>query len=175
MSSKKSLFPMILAAMFLALALILPFLTGQLQAFGKALCPMHIPVLLCGFFCGPWYGLAVGGIAPLLRFALFGMPQIMPTGLAMCFELGVYGLASGILYRLLPKKKTCIYAALIGAMIAGRLVWGAVMAVLTGIGKAAFGWQAFVSGAVLDAIPGILVQLVLIPVLVMVLEKRTVR
>ena len=59
---QKSLRRMILAAMFLALALVLPFFTGQIPQIGNALCPMHIPVLLCGFFCGPWYALAVGGI-----------------------------------------------------------------------------------------------------------------
>ena len=62
-SKQKSLRRMILAAMFLALALVLPFFTGQIPQIGNALCPMHIPVLLCGFFCGPWYALAVGGIA----------------------------------------------------------------------------------------------------------------
>ena len=65
---------MILAAVFLAMALVLPFLTGQIPQIGNALCPMHIPVLLCGFFCGPLYALSVGFISPLLRFFLFGMP-----------------------------------------------------------------------------------------------------
>ena len=66
--------------MFLALAMVLPFLTGQIPQIGNMLCPMHIPVLLCGFFCGPWYGGIVGGVAPLLRFVLFGMPPLFPTG-----------------------------------------------------------------------------------------------
>ena len=106
MSSKhKNLRQLILAAMFLTLALALPFLTGQIPQVGSALCPMHIPVLLCGFFCGPWYALAVGLVAPLLRFALFGMPPLMPTGIAMCFELATYGFVSGLLYKLLPGKK----------------------------------------------------------------------
>ena len=101
MSSKqtKPLYSMVLAALFLALAMVLPLLTGQIPQIGQALCPMHIPVLLCGFFCGPWYGLAVGAIAPLLRFLLFGMPPIMPTGVAMCFELAVYGLLAAVSLR----------------------------------------------------------------------------
>ena len=98
-------YKMVLAAMFLALAMVLPFLTGQIPQIGSALCPMHIPVLLCGFFCGPWYALAVGFIAPLLRFLIFGMPPIMPTGIAMCFELATYGFMVGFLYKKLPKKK----------------------------------------------------------------------
>lgn len=173
LNKNKSLFRLILAAMFLALAMVLPFLTGQIKQFGNALCPMHIPILLCGFFCGPWYGLGIGLIAPLLRFALFGMPPIMPTGVAMCFELAAYGFAAGMLYKLLPKKIPYIYVSLIGAMIVGRLVWGCAMLVLMGLGKAEFGWAAFLSGAVTNAIPGIILQIVLIPVLVMALKKYT--
>lgn len=173
MSSKKNLKNMILAAMFLAFALVLPFLTGQIPQIGNALCPMHIPVLLCGFFCGPWYGMAVGFIAPLLRFLIFGMPPLMPIGIAMCFELATYGLIAGVLYKLLPKKKLYIYVSLICAMLAGRVIWGAVRVVLYGLGKSEFGWAAFMSGAFLNAIPGIIVQIVLIPILVMALEKYT--
>lgn len=175
MLSKSRFFRMILGAMFLALALVLPFLTGQIPQIGNALCPMHIPVLLCGFFCGPWYGLIVGMIAPLLRFALFGMPPLMPTGIAMCFELATYGLVSGFLYRILPVKKWYIYVALIDTMVAGRIVWGIARVILYGLGKSQFGWAAFMSGAFLNAIPGIIVQIILIPVLVMTLEKYTSR
>ena len=113
------------AALFLALALVLPFLTGQIPEIGKALSPMHIPALLCGFLCGwPW-GLAVGFIAPLLRSVLFGMPAMFPGAVAMAFELAVYGGLAGLLYRLLPRKKRNVYITLIVSMIAGRLVWGA--------------------------------------------------
>lgn len=158
--------------MFLALALVLPFLTGQIPSIGNALCPMHIPVLLCGFFCGPVYGAAVGLVAPYLRFALFQMPPIMPKGISMSFELAAYGLFAGLLYRLLPKKKPYIYVSLVGAMLAGRLVWGTVRTVLYGLGKSEFGWTLFITEGFLNAIPGIIVQLVLIPVLVMTLRKQ---
>ena len=168
-SNKNSLLKLVLSALFLALALVLPFLTGQLKQLGNALCPMHIPVILCGFFCGPWYALAVGVIAPLLRFALFGMPPVIPTGLAMCFELAVYGITAGLLYRAFPKKKIFIYLTLILAMLAGRLVWGGVMTVLMGLGKTEFGWPMFFAGAFTNAIPGIVLQLVLIPLLVIIL------
>ena len=134
MSSKhKNLRQLILAAMFLTLALALPFLTGQIPQVGSALCPMHIPVLLCGFFCGPWYALAVGLVAPLLRFALFGMPPPMPTGIAMCFELATYGFVSGLLYKLLPGKKVFTYVTLIAAMLAGRIIWGIARVILAGL------------------------------------------
>lgn len=164
---------MILAAMFLAVALILPFLTGQIPQIGKALCPMHIPVLLCGFFCGPLYGLIVGFIAPLFRFLLFGMPVIMPAGIGMSFELAAYGFFAGLLYKLLPKKKISIYVALILAMLIGRVIWGIARVILMGLGKAEFGWAAFIAGGFINAIPGIIVQIVLIPILVMILKKYT--
>ena len=135
------------------------------------LSPMHIPVLLCGFVCGwPW-GLAVGLIAPMLRSVLFGMPTMYPTAIAMTFELAVYGALTGILYRLLPRKTWSVYAALILAMIGGRLVWGAAQYVLLLARGTAFTPELFLAGAVINAIPGIILHIVLIPVLVIVLEK----
>ena len=76
---KKFLRSLIYAALCLALCLYLPFLTGQIPQIGKALSPMHIPVLLCGFLCGWPYALAVGFIAPFLRFLLFHMPCLLYT------------------------------------------------------------------------------------------------
>ena len=158
-------------ALYLAIALALPFITGQIPEIGAMLCPMHIPALLCGFMCGwPW-GLAVGFIAPLLRGALFGMPVLFPTGIAMAFELAVYGGAAGWLYSVLPRKKWIIYVALVLSMIAGRLLWGLVHVVLAGLSGSEFTTALFLAGAVTNAIPGIALQLALIPVLVMAMER----
>jgi len=165
------LFKLVLASMFLALALVFPFLTGQVPQIGNMLCPMHLPVIMVGFLCGPIYGLVVGFIAPLLRFIIFGMPPIMPTGIAMSFELLTYGFVSGLLYEKLSKKKSNIYISLIIAMIAGRAIWGVSRVILYGLGKSAFGWQAFIAGAFTNAIPGIIVQIVLIPLLIMTFRK----
>lgn len=159
------------AAVCLALCLALPFLTGQIPEVGNMLCPMHLPVLLAGFLCGPWWGAVVGAVAPVYRYFLFGMPPIFPTGFAMCFELAVYGLVSGWLYRRLPDKKASMYAALAAAMTAGRVVWGLVMMMVAAGGTVQFTWAVFLSGAVLNAIPGIVLQLLLIPVLVLALRK----
>ena len=171
LKERSKLLRLIFSAMFLAIALVLPFLTGQIQSIGKMLCPMHIPVLLCGFFCGPWFGAAVGAIAPLLRSLLFGMPRLFPEGIAMCFELCTYGLIAGLLYYYLPKKPWCVYVSLIGAMLAGRAVWGIVRVILYGVGHIPFGWAAFLSGAFVMAVPGIIVQIILIPILVITLRK----
>lgn len=171
MSSKNRLLKLVLGGMFLALAIVFPFITGQIPKVGAALCPMHFPVLLCGFFCGPWTAAAVGFIAPLLRFALFGMPPLIPSGVSMCFELAAYGALAGLLYRLLPKKKGYIYLSLIGAMLGGRVIWGAVRVIMFGLGKSEFGWAAFLSGAFVNAVPGIILQLVLIPLIVMAIGR----
>ena len=158
------------AALFLALALVLPFLTGQIPQIGSALSPMHIPVLLCGFLVGwPW-GLAVGFIAPLLRSVIFGMPVMVPGAVAMAFELAVYGLVSGILYRLLPKKKWSIYVTLIVAMLAGRVIWGIARLIIAGLSGNSFTWALFLAGAFTNAVPGIILHIILIPVIVIVLE-----
>lgn len=161
------------AAVCLALCLVLPFLTGQIPQIGSALCPMHIPVLLAGFICGPWWAAAVGMVAPLLRHVLFGMPPIL-TALAMCFELAVYGLISGLLYGKMEKRLRNVYLSLVAAMILGRAIWGIGEVVILGITGGSFTWTAFVTGAVLNGIPGILVQIILIPVIVVTLRKANI-
>ena len=164
---------MVSAAVCLALCMVLPFLTGQIPQVGSALCPMHIPVLLAGFLCGSWWAMAVGAAAPLLRFALFGMPPIFPTGVAMCFELAAYGLVSGVLYARLPKKTANIYVSLLTAMLAGRAVWGIVRVVLSGVAGEPFTWTAFMAGAFINAVPGIIVHILLIPVIVLALRRAS--
>ena len=162
---------MTLAAMFLALAFIMPFITGQIPQIGSKLCPMHIPVLLCGFFCGAPWGLIVGFIAPLLRSLVLGMPPMFPTAFCMAFELATYGFIAGFLHSKFPKGNVYVYVELILAMIIGRLIWGLVMFTCMGFDTARFGMSAFLSGALFNAIPGIIVQLILIPILVVSLGK----
>ena len=175
MKKHSSTFNMILAALFLALAYVMPFLTGQIPEIGAMLCPLHIPVLLCGFFCGwPW-GLAVGFIAPLLRSLTLGMPPLFPTAVCMAFELATYGAITGFLHKVLPRRKPYILCSLLTAMVSGRLIWGAAMFICMGIQGSSFTFAAFLAGAVTNAIPGILLQLVLIPILVMVLDDPKVR
>ena len=160
-----------LSAMFLAMAFIMPFLTGQIPQIGSMLCPMHIPVLLCGFFCGAPCGIGVGFIAPLLRSITLGMPPMFPKAFCMAFELATYGFIAGCLYNRLPKKKINVYVSLISAMVIGRLVWGFVMFGCMGFDISQFGLSAFLAGAVLNAIPGIVIQIIFIPILVIALEK----
>ena len=171
MKKHNELLKMILSALFLATAYVLPFLTGQIPERGAMLCPMHLPVLLCGFICGPLWGGIVGATAPLLRSLTLGMPPLLPTAICMTFELAVYGALSGLMHGLLPRKKAYIYCSLLTAMATGRLVWGAAMFVCVVSGGGSFTFAAFIAGAVTNAIPGIIVQIVLVPLLVMVLDK----
>ena len=173
LKQKSAILRLVYSAVFLALAIILPLLTGNIQTIGKMLCPMHIPVLLCAFVCGPYWAAAVGFIAPLLRFLLFSMPP-MPNGIAMAFELLTYGLICGLMYKLLPKKFGFTYLSLIIAMIAGRLIWGASMLIISGVTSKAFTFPAFWAGAVTGSVPGIILQIVLIPPLALLLEKLNV-
>ena len=165
---------LVYAAVCLALCMVLPFLTGQIPEVGSMLCPLHIPVLLAGFLCGPLWAMGVGFIAPALRYLLFGMPPILPAGVPMMFELLAYGLVVGLLYRALPKKPGHVYTSLIGGMIAGRVIWGIAALIVYGAMSKPFTWTVFFAGAVVNAIPGIILHIILIPVLVFALQKANI-
>lgn len=162
---------MVLAAMFMALGLVLPFLTGQIPQIGNMMLPMHLPVLLCGLICGWQYGGIVGFVLPLFRYTLFSMPP-MPAGIAMAFELAAYGAVVGFLYA--RSRWQCVialYRCLIIAMIAGRVVWAAARIIMTGVTSVPFTWEIFLSGAFLTAIPGIILQLIVIPAIMVAMDR----
>ena len=169
---QKQIKKLTLSAMFIAIGIVLPMITGNIQQIGSMLLPMHIPVFLCGLICGWQYGLVVGAVLPLMRSVLFGMPPIYPVAIAMTFELATYGAVSGILYN--RSKWQCIialYRSIIAAMLAGRIVWGIAEVILLGVSGNTFTWSAFMAGAFFNAIPGIIVQLTLIPALMVALNK----
>lgn len=168
---KKNLKNLVFSAMFLALCMVLPLITGGIEQIGNAISPMHIPVLICGFVCGWQYGAVVGFVAPLLRSALFGMPVMYPVAAAMAFELTAYGLACGIMYKLMPKKNWCLYPSLIVSMLLGRLVWGAARYVMAGIDGSAFSFAMFLEGAFVTALPAIICHIAVVPPIVMLLKK----
>lgn len=171
----KSIYRLTLAGFFLAAGLILPFLTGQIQVIGSMLCPMHLPVLLCGLVCGWKYGLCVGFILPLLRNLLFGMPPFYPQAISMAFELAAYGLLVGLLYdRQKNQSVGAVFTALILAMLGGRIVWGLVMWLLTFGTQGAFTIPMFIAGAFTNALPGIALMLLLIPLIMGVLNQTGV-
>ena len=168
---REALRKMVLSAMFIAIGLILPFFTGQLPQIGSMLLPMHIPVLLCGLVCGWYYGAFVGLILPVTRFLLFSMPPLYPTALSMSIELCVYGLVIGLVYGLFRKQSPLrVYAAMIPAMLLGRLAWGGAQMALLGLQGTPFTLEAFLAGAFINAVPGIILQFLLIPSVMTILH-----
>ncbi|MBE6694754.1 MAG: ECF transporter S component [Ruminococcaceae bacterium] len=165
------LYRIVLSGLFLALALIFPFLTGQIKTFGNMLLPMHIPIFLCGFICGAPCGAAVGFAAPLLRSLMFGMPALFPTAVAMAIELCVYGAVSGAMYRALPKRLPYLYLSLFSAMLVGRAVWGLASILLYRLAGSEFSWSLFLGGALIHAVPGIVIQFIIVPLLVRLANK----
>lgn len=160
------------AAICLALCVVLPFLTGGIPAIGKRFAPMHFPVLLCGFVAGPFWGAAVGVIAPFLRLLIAGAPALYPDAIRMAVELCVYGLASGLFYRYLPKKTVGIYVSLVCAQFFGRLAWGLTQLALSILDPTlAYSPELVVAMTVTPSLYGILIQLLLIPPIVIAMQR----
>lgn len=172
MKSRDFIKKLVLGAMFIAVGIVLPFFTGQIPQIGQMLLPMHIPVFLCGLICGGKYGLAVGFILPFMRSMLFSMPPIFPDAAAMAFELAAYGFISGFLYQ--NARWHCIKSLLrcmVAAMLGGRIVWGIAMVLFLGTGTNGFSAAAFFAGAFINAVPGIVLQFIFIPSVMLALDK----
>ena len=166
----------ILSAMFLAIGIVLPLFTSQIKEIGDTLLPMHLPVMLCGLICGGTYGLLCGFIMPFLRAITFGMPPLYPNAVWMAFELATYGFIIGFVYnRFKTKNILSVYISLVISMICGRCVWGIVKAILLGFGEKAFTFAAFITGGIIDAFPGIVIQLILIPVIMNFIKLKDKR
>ena len=174
MQKQTHLYRLVLTAVLLAVGFVLPYLTGQIPAIGKVVSPLHIPVLIAGLTCGPVYGAALGAALPLLRGMILVLPRLMPTAVAMAFEMAGYGLMTGLMYALLrrsiPVKNhlPAMLGALVIAMAAGRCLGGAAMAVLLG-GQYTF--AAFVAAYFTGTAVGAVIHLILVPAVVTALEK----
>ena len=161
---------MIFTALFIAFGVILPVAFHSVPEAGKVFLPMHLPVLLCGILCGFPYGLACGIITPLLASLVNGRPQGAML-LSMLCELATYGGVAGVLMHLVRTKNTYvrIYTALIGAMLAGRIVYGILNGLLFQVGD--YSMQGWLASSFVTALPGIAIQLVLIPVLLFAFDR----
>ena len=157
---------MVLAALFLALGVVLPSLTGAIKEIGDSLLPLHLAVMLCGVICNWQYATAIGAVLPFLRAAFFGMPPLYPNAVWMALELATYGFVIGFLFSLRKKySRVYLLVCLVCSMLAGRVVWGAAKALLLGVADKPFGFEAFLVGGFADAVPGIILQLVLVPLI----------
>ena len=158
---------MVLAGMFLAVGIVLPSITGSIKEIGDSLLPLHLVVMLCGVICGWQYALPVGLVLPFLRSAFFRMPPFYPNAVWMALELATYGFLIGSLFTMRKKySRVWLLVCLVCAMLAGRVVWGIAKAILLGIAGKPFGMQAFVIGGFVDAVPGIILQFILVPLIV---------
>lgn len=169
---RKTLYNITLTALFFAIGLVLPFFTAQIKQIGSMLLPMHLPVMLCGLVCSWRYGASLGALLPITRSFMFGMPTIYPHALSMSIECAVYGFVIGFMFERFRRKNIpSVYISLICAMIVGRIVKGAFTALLLGVAGNAYTLSMFISGTFLNAIPGIILQLILIPAVMIVLDR----
>jgi len=171
MNTKKITF----GALIVAISVLLPqafHFAGQ-QA-GQIFLPMHIPVLLGGFILGPGYGLAIGILSPVLSSLLTSMPPMAKLPF-MILELAAYGFASGLLYGFLKRKKAhttiAAYISLIAAMAAGRLVYALSLFVAAEMLGIACDGPAAAVASVVTGIYGIAIQIIIIPPIVIMLER----
>ncbi len=163
---------LILSAMFLAMGIVLPFLFGQIPQIGGMLLPMHIPVFLCAMICGWEYGVPMAIALPLFRSLLFSRPNLYPDATAIALEMAIYAFVSGYLYRSSACKSIkALYKSLIVAMILGRIVRVATQLILLNIGDIPFSFGAVLSGILVTGIPGIILQLIVIPATMVMLQR----
>ncbi|WP_034422192.1 ECF transporter S component [Thermanaerosceptrum fracticalcis] len=159
----------ITAGLLIALGLVLPMAFHTFGMGGPVFLPMHIPVLLGGFVLSPLYALLVGMVTPIASSVLTSMPPLFPGAVQMMFELGTYGLVISYLYH---KRNISLFPTLLTGMLAGRFVAGAVnYLLLTQFLAKAFKLKVFLTAAFVTAVPGIIIQLVIIPIMVRLLEK----
>ncbi len=161
-----------LTAMFLALGMVLPMAFGQIPRIGSMLLPMHIPVFLCAFICGWPYGVTVAILLPLIRSLLFSRPALYPDAVAIACEMATYALVAGVIYARAKCRNTgMVYLSLAVAMVAGRVVRTVVQLALLNLSDIPFSYSAFFMGTLVAGIPGVILQLLIIPA-VMLLFRR---
>ena len=159
----------VLAALCIALCVVLPIAFHSIPDAGSVILPMHIPVLLCGMICGWPYGFICGLLGPLVSSVLTGMPPMAYLP-AMMVECATYGLATGLLLKFVRTHNLTadLYISLIGAMLLGRVVSGVAKALIFSPGMAMSVW---ITSNFVTALPGIVIQLVLIPQIIRILMK----
>lgn len=164
----------VLSSLFIALGIVLPFLTGSNQQLGSVFLLMHIPTLIAGLVLGYKYGLIVGLITPILRSVVVGMPPLFPIALVMMFELGAYGFSIGLSHKFLPKHPVFVYVSLVIALLFGRIIWGLAASVIYPLGGMMFTFDKFIAAGFVVSLPGIAIQIVLVPLLYLYLKKTHV-
>jgi len=166
MNTRKTVY----SGVFIALGIIIPQIFHYIggPALGSIILPMHLPVIVAGFICGPLAGVLTGILTPVLSSTITGMPPV-PKLWFMIIELAAYGGLSGLLYF---KMKMNIILSLILSMIAGRIIYGGAFIIAVNLFGINLPPALGVTGALIKGIPGIILQLILIPVIIVVLERN---
>ncbi len=170
MYEKNNTKKIVIAGLLLAIGIIIPSIFHLTGMPGKMFLPMHIPVLIGGFLLQPWMALALGILTPLLNSFITGMPVLFPSAIIMVFELGIYGFMASLAYR---KMKLPAIVSLIISMIVGRLVAGLVVFILATFFAVDLSPMVFVIGTVTTGLPGIVIQIILIPTIIHSIIKYT--
>lgn len=170
MYEKNNTKKIVIAGLLLAIGIIIPSIFHLTGMPGKMFLPMHIPVLIGGFLLQPWMALALGILTPLLNSFITGMPVLFPSAIIMVFELGIYGFMASLAYR---KMKLPAIVSLIISMIVGRLVAGLVVFILATFFSVDLSPMVFVIGTVTTGLPGIVIQIILIPTIIHSIIKYT--
>lgn len=160
----------IITAMCIALCVVLPLIFHSIPQAGNIYCPMHIPVLICGLVCNPPFAVLCGIAGPIISSIITGMPSILDMP-SMITELVIYGLVCSLIMKTLKSGKIYVdvYVSLICAMILGRIAAGAITAFIFARGTMTISTWATVY--FLTSLPGIIIQLILIPAVYFALTK----
>lgn len=152
------------SAAFVALAVALPWLAHQFRLAGPTFLPMHIFVFVAALLLGWRPGFLVGLLTPFISYTASGLPipQLLPQ---ITIELAVYGLVAGFLREVLHLN---FYLSLLGAMFAGRI---ALFLVVWALNASPVDSFVTVKNTVELGWPGILIQVITVPLIVFVLNK----
>lgn len=135
-------------------------ISGTGTMLGSTFLPMHLPVILAALLGGPAVGVVAGALSPLISFAISGMPTLALLPF-MIVELVGYGLVGG----LLAKANMPVFVKLLLTQLAGRVARAlAVLLAVYGLNSDAI-QVASIWNMVTLALPGILLQWALIPLL----------
>lgn len=161
---------LVIAGLLLALGVVIPMIFHSTGIMGTVFLPMHIPVLIGGFLLPPYLALFLGMLTPLINSLVTGMPPMFPMAIIMTFELGIYGFVASLLYR---KLKMPSIISLILSMIAGRIMAGLVVFILATFFSLQMEPMSFIIAGVTTGIPGIIIQIILIPSLIHSIVRYT--
>jgi riboflavin transporter FmnP len=159
------------AALLLAAGILLPQVFHSIggPAAGGVFLPMHIPVLVAGLLLGPFYGAVIAVVTPVVSFLCMGMPPAAKLPF-MVLELVGYGAVSGLLYS----RKWNLYLSLVVAQMSGRAVYALSLLMGAYILRLPVPQVAVVGTAIVTGLPGIVIQLVFVPAVV-ILVRRVIR